>query len=137
STIVEEASSSGVQLPTGFTQPTVATGLSSGTALAAAPDGRIFALEQGGNVRVIKNGALLATPAFTVNTIAESERGLIGITLDPNFATNHFVYVYYTVGGPSPPPAHNPLSPVTPNGDVAGPRKQTTLLQLPPPANPI
>src|SRR5262249_50623274 len=95
-TIVDNDSSSGVQLPTGFTQSTIATGLSSATALAAAPDGRLFVLEQGGNVRVVKNGTLLSTPAFTVTTVAEQERGLIGITVDPNFTTNHFVYVMYT-----------------------------------------
>src|SRR5262249_30541930 len=93
-TIVDNDSSTGVVLPPGFTQSVVATGLSSGTALAAAPDGGIFALEQGGNVRVIKNGALLPAPAFTVTTIAEQERGLLGITFDPSFTTNHFVYVY-------------------------------------------
>src|SRR5262249_52940753 len=73
-TIVDDDSSPGVVLPPGFTQTTVATGLSDETALAAAPDGRLFVLEQGGNVRVIKNGALLATPAFTVSTVDEIER---------------------------------------------------------------
>src|SRR5262249_41070832 len=87
-TIVDN-DSPGVHLPTGFTQPPVTTGLSDATALAAAPDGRLFVLEQGGNVRVIKNGALLPTPAFTVTTNDEVERGLLGITFDPNFATNH------------------------------------------------
>src|SRR5262249_32153419 len=110
---------------------TVATGLSDETAMAAAPDGRLFVLEQGGNVRVIKNGALLATPAFTVSTIDEIERGLLGITFDPNFTANHFVYVYYTVGGPSPSPAHTRVSRFTLNGDVAVPSSETVLLELP------
>src|SRR5262249_14929110 len=87
-TIIDDDSAPGVTLPTGFTQTAIASGLDSATAMAAAPDGRIFVLEQGGNVRVIKNGGLLATPAITVTTIAEQERGLIGITLDPNFMTN-------------------------------------------------
>jgi glucose/arabinose dehydrogenase len=130
-TIVDNDSSGGVNLPPGFTQTAVATGLSSGTALATAPDGRIFVLEQGGAVRIIKNGSLLSTPAFTVPTIAESERGLLGITFDPNFATNHFVYVFYTVGGPSPTPAHNRVSRFTLSGDVAVPGSEAILIDLP------
>src|SRR4029077_9902940 len=95
-TIVDNDTATAVVLPTGFTQTAVATGLSSETALVAAPDGRLFVLEQGGNVRLNKNGSPLAPPPFTVTTIAEQERGLIGIALDPNFATNQFVYVCYT-----------------------------------------
>jgi glucose/arabinose dehydrogenase len=130
-TIVDNESAPGVVLPAGFTQSVVATGLSSGTALAAAPDGRIFALEQGGRVRIIKNGSLLPTPVFTVTTVAEQERGLLGLTFDPNFATNQFVYVFYTVGGPSPAPAHNRVSRFTLNGDVAVPGSEQILLDLP------
>src|SRR5262249_39712398 len=130
-TIQDDDVSTGVVLPTGFTQSAVATGLNSGTAMAAAPDGRLFVLEQGGAVRISKNGALLPTPAFTVTTIAEQERGLIGITFDPNFATNHFVYVCYTVGGPSPSPAHNRVSRFTLNGDVAVAGSETVLIDLP------
>ena len=37
------------------------------------------------------------TPFVTVATTANGERGLLGVTFDPNFATNQFVYVYYTV----------------------------------------
>ena len=49
-------------LPTGFTE-TIISGIASPTAMAIAPDGRIFVCEQGGRLRVIKNGALLATPS--------------------------------------------------------------------------
>lgn len=130
-TIVDDDASTGVSLPAGFAQTTIATGLPSLTAMAAAPDGRIFVLEQGGNVRVVKNGALLPTPALTVTTIEEQERGLIGITVDPNFSTNHFIYVTYTVGGPSPAPAHNRVSRFTLNGDVAVPGSEVVLIDLP------
>jgi glucose/arabinose dehydrogenase len=130
-TITDNDTAPGVSLPAGFTQTMVATGISSGTAMAVAPDGRIFVLEQTGAVRVIKNGALLPTPAFTVPTVSESERGLLGITFDPNFATNGRVYVYYTVGGPSPAPAHNRISRFTLSGDVAVPGSETVLLDLP------
>ncbi len=46
-------------LPTGFSETVFASGLSAPTAMAFAPDGRLFVCQQGGRLRVIKNGALL------------------------------------------------------------------------------
>jgi glucose/arabinose dehydrogenase len=74
----------------------VASGLTNPTAMAIAPDGRVFVAEQGGSLRVVKNGVLLATPFLSVPVTSNNERGLLGVTFDPNFATNRFVYVYYT-----------------------------------------
>jgi glucose/arabinose dehydrogenase len=81
----------------GFAETTLATGLLQPTAMAVAPDGRIFVTEKGGNLRVVQpNGTVLSTPFLTVGVNTFSERGLIGVAFDPNFATNRFVYVYYT-----------------------------------------
>ena len=46
----------GTNLPSGFAETIVASGLASPTAMEIAPDGRIFVAEQGGRLRVIKNG---------------------------------------------------------------------------------
>lgn len=93
-----------------------------------APDGRIFVCEQGGRLRVIKNGALLATPFLTLNVDSSGERGLLGIAFDPSFGVlNNFVYVYYTV--PSTP-RHNRVSRFTANGDVAVAGSETVILEL-------
>jgi glucose/arabinose dehydrogenase len=81
-------------LPTGFTESLFATGLTNPTAMAFAPDGRLFVCEQSGQLRVIKNGALLATPFVTVTTDSTGERGLLGIAFDPNFTSNQFLYIY-------------------------------------------
>ena len=81
-----------------------------------APDGRLFVAEQGGRLRVIKNGALLPTPFITLPVDSAGERGLLGVAFDPNFAANQFVYLYYTVPGT---PAHNRIGRFTANGDVA------------------
>jgi glucose/arabinose dehydrogenase len=114
-------------LPSGFQETIVASGLATPTAMALAPDGRIFVCQQGGQLRVIKNGALLATPFLTVTVDRTAERGLLGVTLDPAFATNGFVYVYYTVPGTPP---HNRLSRFTAQGDVAVAGSQRVLLEL-------
>ena len=103
-------------LPTNFTESQIANGLTNPTAMTFAPDGRLFVCQQGGQLRVINNGTLLATPFVTLAVDANGERGLLGVAFDPNFATNQFVYVYYT----SPTPAtHNRVSRFTANGDVA------------------
>ena len=90
-----------------FQAVSVAGGLHSPTAMAFAPDGRLFVSEQDGTLRVIKNGVLLAAPFHTFTVDASGERGLLGVAFDPAFAANGFVYCYHTVPGS---PAHNRVS---------------------------
>jgi len=116
----------GATLPLGFTE-TAITGLSNPTAMEIAPDGRIFVCQQGGSLRVIKNGVLLPTPFITLNVDSNGERGLLGIAFDPSFATNNFIYIYYTV---ATTPRHNRVSRFTANGDVVVPGSETILLEL-------
>src|SRR5829696_8108684 len=87
-------------LPAGFTEALVTGGLSSPTAMQFAPDGRIFVCEQGGRLRVVKNGVLLSAPFVTLTVNSSGERGLLGVAFDPNFAVNQYVYVYYTATTP-------------------------------------
>ena len=69
------------------------------TGIAWAPDGsnRLFVTRKGGEVRIVKNGALLATPFATVTVFTGSECGLIGMAFDPGFVTNGYVYFFATV----------------------------------------
>ena len=117
-------------LPPGFVEKeVVAPGdLAYPTAMVFAPDGRLFVGEQGGFVRIIKNGVLLPQPFLSVNAQFFQERGLVGLTLDPNFAENHYVYVYYTAPTPVP---HNRVSRFTANGDLAVPGSELVVLDLP------
>src|SRR5215813_1954043 len=114
-------------LPPGFSETMVANGLSSPTAMDFAPDGRLFVCLQGGQLRVIKNGTLLPDPFVTLIVDSSGERGLLGVAFDPNFATNNFVYVYYTATTPA---IHNRVSRFTANGDVAVPNSEVALLDL-------
>jgi glucose/arabinose dehydrogenase len=114
-------------LPAGFTETLMASGLSTPTAMAFSPDGRLFVCEQGGRLRVIKNGALLATPFVTLAVSSIGERGLLGVAFDPSFTTNGFVYVYYTT---STAPIHNRVSRFTANGDVAVAGSELPLMDL-------
>jgi glucose/arabinose dehydrogenase len=114
-------------LPTGFAETIVSSGLSSPTAMAQAPDGRIFVCEQGGRLRVIEGNQLLTAPFISLNVDSTGERGLLGVAFDPDFQSNNYVYVYYTVPGS---PAHNQVSRLTANGNVAIPGSEVVLFRL-------
>jgi glucose/arabinose dehydrogenase len=117
---------SAATLPNGFTE-TLITAINNPTAMAIAPDGRVFVSEQAGNLRVVKNGVLLSTPFVTIAVNSSGERGLLGVALDPNFASNQFVYVYHTT---STPPIHNHIVRYTANGDVAVIGSEVPLFEL-------
>jgi len=110
-----------------FVTTSYVSGLSNPTAMQFAPDGRLFVCQQGGMLRVVKNGGLLAAPFVNLTVDSNGERGLLGVAFDPDFATNQFVYVYYTVPGSTP---HNRVSRFTANGDVAAAGSETIILEL-------
>lgn len=70
------------------------------TALAFAPDGRLFFAERAGTVRVWQDGtAKVFAKVSTVTTEpggGYSERGLLGLAVSPTFASDHFVYAFYS-----------------------------------------
>src|SRR4029079_19281642 len=99
-TVLFASIASAATFPAGFTGTTI-TGIDHPPAMGMAPDGRIFVCQQGGALVIIKNGALLPTPFRTFTVDSNGERGLLGVTFDPDFLTNHFVYVYYTATTPA------------------------------------
>lgn len=127
SLILAQLAAYGATLPSGFSESQVAGGISVPTAMEFAPDGRLFVCQQTGDLRVVKNGSLLSTPFLSVTTDSSGERGLLGIALDPAFASNQRVYIYYTVPGT---PAHNRISAFTANGDVAVAGSEVVLFEL-------
>ncbi len=116
-------------LPSGFTESQWGSDMSGApTAMAFAPDGRLFVCLQDGHLRVIdKNGVLLASAFVTLSVDSNGERGLLGVAFDPNFASNHYVYVYHTVPGST---AHNRISRFTANGDVAVANSEFVVVDL-------
>lgn len=109
-------------VPSGFSEQVVASGLAQPIAMDFAPDGRIFVTEKQGKVRIIQNSVLLSTPFLTLSVNSDLERGLLGIALDPQFAENGYVYLYYS---PPTQPYHNRVSRFTasstnPNIAIAG-----------------
>ncbi len=69
-----------------------------------APPGdtrRIFVVEQGGKIRVVRGGKVLAQPFLDVTSLITSggERGLLGLAFAPDYAQSGLFYVYYTDTG--------------------------------------
>lgn len=81
----------------GFLETVVASGLSAPTAIAFLPDGKLLITEQGGDLILSDGGSL--TTLTNIPVCSSSEMGLLGIAIDPNFATNGFVYLYRTKAG--------------------------------------
>ncbi|MEK5436930.1 MULTISPECIES: PQQ-dependent sugar dehydrogenase [Paenibacillus] len=84
-----------------YTPEVVANNLETPWAIDFAPDGRIFFTERNsGRVRVVVNGNLKSTPVITLGSpfyyMPKSEGGLLGLALDPNFSTNHYIYIYHS-----------------------------------------
>ena len=77
----------------------IVEGLESPVYLTAPKnDPRLFIVEQPGRIRIVKDGALLATPFLdiTARVVSGGERGLLSLAFDPAYATNGRFYVYYT-----------------------------------------
>lgn len=118
-----------VGLEAGFSRAVWASGFGNVlTAMAFAPDGRLFVTEQSGGVRVVKNGTLLARPFATVPTVADGERGLLGIAFDPDFATTGWVYLYFTSTASGE--ARNRIVRYTASGDLAVTGSSVLLVEL-------
>jgi glucose/arabinose dehydrogenase/PKD repeat protein len=85
-------------LPTGFSETNLAGDLNRPVALAFTPDGRLLVTNQPGQVRLIQNNTLVTTPVLSLTDVicSNSERGILGVAIDPNFATNNYIYLYYT-----------------------------------------
>jgi uncharacterized repeat protein (TIGR01451 family) len=87
----------------GFSETVVFNGLVSPTTVRFLPDGRVVVAEKSGLIKLFPN---ISTNSYTVVADLTTEvhnfwdRGLLGLAIDPNFATNHFIYVLYTFDAP-------------------------------------
>jgi glucose/arabinose dehydrogenase len=95
----QEPPEGALAVPAGFTDTLLADNIGGPTALAFTPDNRMLVTTQSGQIRVYTLDGTLLNTAFTFPSSAlcsNFERGLLGIAVDPNFASNNYIYVYYT-----------------------------------------
>jgi PKD repeat protein len=86
-------------LQPGFQESIVFSGLTNPTAVRFATDGRVFVAEKRGVIKVFDSLTDTTPDVFAdlnVNVYNFWDRGLLGMTLDPNFPANPYVYVLYT-----------------------------------------
>jgi glucose/arabinose dehydrogenase len=86
--------------PSGYSWQEVVSGLSQPEGVMNAGDGsgRLFVVEQGGLILILKDGALLSTPFLDLTQKVDccGEKGLLGLVFHPNYSQNGYFYVDYT-----------------------------------------
>ena len=134
-------------LPPGFSKITLASGLADPTAMAYAPDGRLFVAEKAGRLRVITaGGSLLSAPVIDISdhVATQGDRGLLGIAVDSAYVSNHYVYLLYTHDTDQANPMAEKTARLTrievlPNNALAGPELvllgTDATVPCPPPSN--
>lgn len=90
--------------PENFVNETLFTNLNQPTGIEFLPDGRLLVITRFGSIRIAQPGStqLDTTPVLTLTNIntEQGERGLVGITKDPQFSENGYIYVFYTANSP-------------------------------------
>ena len=87
----------------------VAKGLDHPWGMAFLPNGDILVTERPGRLRVIRNGVLDPAPIEGLLPVyATGIAGLTDVLLDPDFATNHYIYLAYSKPDPDTPEGTNP-----------------------------
>jgi glucose/arabinose dehydrogenase len=117
----------------GLTARLVVSGLRSPLDLQSVPSDpeRLYVVEQGGRIRVVRNGQLQAAPFLDVASRISSggERGLLGLAFHPQFASNRRFFVNYTN-----PAGHTYISEFrASSADAADAASERLLLEVPQP----
>ncbi len=89
-------------LPDGFYEQQIVGGLVIPTSFAVASDGRIFITEKKGIVRVVEDGVLQPDPFIDLSNEVNdaADRGLMGVTVHPDWPAQPYVYLAYTYDPP-------------------------------------
>jgi glucose/arabinose dehydrogenase len=134
--VVAATRASASTVPAGFEDQLVAK-VAGPTAIAFTPDGRILVTSHFGKLYVIQGGSLVSTPAIDLSAKVcdDKERGLLGVAVDPQFASNHAIYLYYTYKKFGSCPYDTTGVPVNrvsrftlPNSNVIDPRSESILI---------
>jgi len=107
-----------VPITGGFADPLGVTNAGDGS-------GRLFVVQQCGQIRIVNGTTLLATPFLDIGSTSSNliacggEQGLLGLAFHPNYASNGFFYVYYNR-------RDDPATPDNEGGDVVVARFQVS-----------
>lgn len=89
-----------------FVEDIVLERLPISTTIAFAPDSKIFVALKDGIVRVVQEGTLLPAPFVDISSMTNrnTDRGLLGLAVDPDFPARPFVYLLYVFDPPDRAP---------------------------------
>lgn len=112
-----------------------ASGFSRPVDIANAGDGRLFIAEQAGKIQILKeDGSIEATPFLDISSAVryvDNEEGFLGIVFHPDYATNGYFYVNYTVGTSATRRTRISRFEVSQNSpDLADPSSELILLEI-------
>ncbi|MDT5270586.1 MAG: hypothetical protein QOH49_2772 [Acidobacteriota bacterium] len=107
----------------GFTSPVGITHAGDGT-------NRIFVVEQGGRIRILKEGILQGTAFLDIagRISTGGERGLLGLAFPPDYARKGYFYVNYT--NPAGDTVISRFRRSASNADAADPASEQILLTI-------
>ncbi|MBL7928908.1 MAG: PQQ-dependent sugar dehydrogenase [Bacteroidia bacterium] len=119
----------------------IASGFTSPVGMASPQDGtnRIFIIEQGGKIKIIKKGKVLPDPFLNVSlkldglNIAYSEKGLLGMAFHPQYKTNGRFFIYYSAPVKTSGYDHKSIIAeykVSANTDVADAASESIILEI-------
>lgn len=123
----------------------ISKGFTSPVGMASPKDGthRMFIIEQGGKIKILKNGALLSAPFIDISkkldglNIAYSEKGLLGIAFHPDYKTNGLFYLYYSAKLESDIYDHKSVVACykvsSANADIADEKSEVVVMEIPEP----
>jgi glucose/arabinose dehydrogenase/PKD repeat protein len=103
-----------------FQNEVLATGFDLPTTFEFLPDGRMLVAELQGRIKVLPPPYTNPDPGLFLQITnigsAGVQQGIYDLVLDPNFAANHYYYVFYTLGSPN----HDRVSRFTANASLSG-----------------
>lgn len=84
-----------------YTRIVLAEGLDEPMEMAVLPNLNVLFVERKGAVKLYNSKTKVVKTIANINVFSGIEDGLLGLALDPKFAENHWVYLYFAVGGES------------------------------------
>ncbi|MBZ0205595.1 MAG: PQQ-dependent sugar dehydrogenase [Flavobacteriales bacterium] len=86
-------------VPSGFTDAVVVSGFSEPVGFTFDAYDRLYVWEKQGKVWIVENGVRLPNPLIDISEEVGNWRdhGCLGFTLDPDFLSNGYIYLFYTV----------------------------------------
>jgi cytochrome c len=110
-----------------FTKIVLDFNLAEPTEMTVLPDGKIIFIERRGNVKLYTPSDGKVNVINTFNVWTKEEDGMIGITADPDFTKNNWIYIFYS----HPDRSANVLSRFVFKNDKVDMESEIEMLEVP------